>query len=171
MLLHAWCSNHLAVRLPWGKSTSTRSWLLTIGRAIAGSVFSWASGRVDDWNKSASLGGNAFPRRSTISLGAPLEPRSHSTSGNAAEFAWRHDDVFGRIASHAKAPEDATAWHRRFARVGGCSARSRFEPGGAPHRGKHIQPRAQAMKPSPSRSQSCLYALPFENLAWCNRCG
>ena len=27
-----------------------------------------------------------------------METPIHAASGNAAEFAWRHDDVFGRIA-------------------------------------------------------------------------
>jgi demethylmenaquinone methyltransferase/2-methoxy-6-polyprenyl-1,4-benzoquinol methylase len=51
-----------------------------------------------------------------------LEPRSQSTSGNAAEFTWRHDDVFGRIASHYDLLCDVFSlgihrlWKRRVAR-------------------------------------------------------
>lgn len=51
-----------------------------------------------------------------------MEPRSQSTSGNAAEFAWRHDDVFGRIASHYDLLCDVFSlgihrlWKRRVAR-------------------------------------------------------
>src|SRR5688572_31899303 len=51
-------------------------------------------------------------------MGAPVQP----TSENAAEFAWRHDDVFGRIASRYDLLCDLFSfgihrmWKRRVAR-------------------------------------------------------
>jgi hypothetical protein len=48
---------------------------LTIGSSDHGAHLRWAKEGIDDWDKSASLAGNASPRRSTSSLDAMREAR------------------------------------------------------------------------------------------------
>jgi hypothetical protein len=56
-----------------------RKLYLTIGWSDRGARLRCAKEGIDDWDKAASLGDNAFPRRSTSSLGArcPLDLFAH----------------------------------------------------------------------------------------------
>jgi hypothetical protein len=85
-------------RLPNGYAHLTSNLASAVAITVDGVQFQTSALALPGVHKSLSgTTQSHYPARQM--LGTAVRPPAHATLDNAADFAWQHDDIFGRIAT------------------------------------------------------------------------